>query len=183
MSSVIHMLTSHMKRYSTVHNYHANNPIKFIYIETNNDPLASDYVTGEMYKLDKVNTRVESRDPRDQGRVGIWTSPDAKRIYHDLILYIMSTDSLRIAEDVISVNKEARLSELFSQIKNFRRIEEPESENPAFQDKIKVRFSGKGGGLKDDLLLALMISLRWLVEKRTEEKFVKEMNLKGIVDF
>lgn len=183
MTNVTKMLTSHVERYKTVINYHSQEPIKFVYIESNNDALASDYVSNEIYKLDKQNTRIESRDPKNIGRVGIWTHPSSKRIYNDMLVLIMSEGRLRIAEDLISVNPQGRIDELLLQMRNFRRTEMPENEDPAFQDQIKVRYSAKGGGMKDDLLLSLMICVRWMVEKRTDQKFLDEANIKGIVDY
>jgi hypothetical protein len=183
MDSVKYMLQSHVKRFDTLDVTQSKRPIKYIYIESNNDALASDHVAGSIVQLDVQNTRIESRDPKNIGRVGVWTHPSSKKIYNDLLVWIMSEGRLRISETLISANPEGRIKELLQQMRCFRREQESEADNALFQDNIKVRYGAKGGGMKDDLLLALMICIRWMIEKRSDLSYIQEANLKGIIDY
>ncbi len=184
MADVTDMLQGHIKYSKKIDIYEKKKPLRFVYIESNNDALASDYVAGRMVEVDENRRiRIESRDPKNTGRVGIWTHPETKKVYNDLLVYIMSDNRLRIAEKLVSASPDTRIEELFHQMKCFRREEIPENDNPAFQDKIKVRYTAKGAGNKDDLLLALMICTRWMVDKRREENYIQEADMNGIIDY
>jgi hypothetical protein len=186
MTDVTDMIKGHIKYSKTIENYNKKDPLRFVYIESNNDALASDHVAGQIVSLDTNNsrrTRIESRDPKNKGRVGVWTHPSTKKVYNDLLVYIMAEGRLRIADKLISANPETRIEELLQQMRSFRREEMPENENPAFQDQLKVRYTAKGGGMKDDLLLALMICTRWMMEKRQDEDYINEANNNGIIDY
>lgn len=153
---------------------------KFIAIESNNNALASDDAAQVMVEVDPAKTRVLSQDPKNRGRIGVWTMEETKHVYNALMKQILGDDSLRIAKTFIGKHQSDHIKTLADQMRRWRREEQPVNDDPLFQAKRRVSYGAKDGGEKDDVCLALMIGTKCMFDQRRDESWIQQAQLLGI---
>lgn len=128
---------------------------------------------------------VLSRDESGRGRPGVWTTDVEKELYCRDMERILATNSLRRAKTLVTIapdGKDARAPEkqwlkLVQQLGMFRRtVKAPQDD--VFQ-RSRLAFSGKGGGNKDDMVMALMMAAYWTTDVRRDPRFREEARAQG----
>lgn len=147
-----------------------------VIVECNMGYTIADRVRGMLSRPDMRPILVLSRDPGKKGRAGIWTGETEKTLYATNLERIMANNALARAGTFVSPpsadpqRSERHWDELLKQLATFRRIvHQPTDE--AFQ-KFRVTLTGKGGGAKDDLVLALQMALFWGDDVRRDPMFL-----------
>ena len=119
---------------------------------------------------------VECRDPKGMGRPGVPTGKNEKTLYCDRLYQALVTERLHFAPELICPHTsrhrvgpdvDALKNKFRDQLNNFRR----EVEAPANPDTgvYKVHLTGKCGGQKDDLVMAMGMLLYWAQLKQTSD--------------
>jgi len=116
---------------------------------------------------------LHSKDPKEQGRVGIITTNMNKEAYVHTLLDMMVSNTLDYSADLFTQEKdgpESIRAQLEAQMRNFRKCRKP-AKFPEFNQP-KVAMSGKSSTMKDDLLMSLMFALYFPTELLADSQFV-----------
>lgn len=156
-----------------------------VFIETNNCYFTS--LSMKRFFLSEPGTFgnvqfEEFRNKKDgQGNetVGVRSGHNEKVKYVDYVRHQMAAGRIVFAEQQLGYEKrlEEQKKMIFEQLNTYRK-EIKESSDPGFIDE-KVVYTGKLGGRKDDLCMALQIGAYYSQEKRNDEEFVKQCRAKG----
>lgn len=147
-----------------------------VIVECNMGYTIADRIRGMLSRPDMRPILIVSRDPGKKNRAGIWTGETEKVLYASTLERVLANNALARAEAFVAPSSadpqraERHWDELLKQLATFRRIvHQPTDE--AFQ-KFRVTLTGKGGGAKDDLVLALQMALYWGDDVRRDPVFL-----------
>lgn len=144
------------------------NAHKVLFIEANMSYITADQVAE--WCREYQPTIIESKDPKNRGRAGVWTGEYEKEAYAFLTRTIVEEDRLYFAADMVGANPQRSIDNLLAQMRQYR-MERHEPEDVAF-GKYKFTFCGKTpGGEKDDQLLSWQILEYWSRLKREHPHF------------
>lgn len=125
------------------------------------------------------NVYLMHHDPKAGSTPGIWTSDEQKIGGAEALRQTLMTNSLCIASEFTTQQSPDGLrkfkTKLLDQITNFRQVKAEQTDS-VFQ-KPKWKLSGKGGGRKDDLCVALQLLLYWRIVHLGNAEF-RQMCLK-----
>ncbi len=154
-NEIIEMLSDHVLGLRALPLY--EDALFVFYIEANLSFIAVDQLKNFFSQPQFGNVYIVSRDPKNLGRPGVWTSAVEKELYSRDLEKVLSDGKLSFADQLVSDNAENNKVKLIAQLNYFsRQVIQPS--DPSKLDN-KVIFSGKGTGRRDDLCLALMIGL------------------------
>jgi hypothetical protein len=104
-------------------------------------------------------------------RPGVLTTHDDKEQFVNYVRLQLGAGNILFAEELLGL--ESRLAEhrrlLIDQLNNYRK-DIKESLDPGFAEE-KITYTGKSGGKRDDLCIALQLSLYHMQTKRHDEDF------------
>lgn len=129
-----------------------------VFVENNLSRTVADIVRETVLQRSSGigNAVVPSFDKRAGGGVGCPTFNEQKIAYTQLLHDVLSRGLLRFSAKRVGKEYDRHRETLFAQMASWSRIEKPPT-NPLARGG--VTFGGKDSGKKDDVLLALMISL------------------------
>lgn len=147
-----------------------------VIVECNMGYPIADRIRGMLSRPDMRPIFILSRDPGKKGRAGVWTGETEKVLYGSTLERVLANGALSRAKTFVapssadSQRPERHWDELLKQMATFRRIvHEPTDET---SQKFRVTLTGKGGGAKDDLVLALQMALYWGDDVRRDPVFL-----------
>jgi hypothetical protein len=173
------MIENHYLAYRSDQRYKASWPQNFI--ESQMSYLEADRVAKLIMQPRFQPVAIESRDPKGLQRFGVPTGKNEKILYCDRLYTALVNEKLHFSHDLICPHSsrqrvgpdvDALKESLRKQLNNFRREVEAPS-NPE-TGTYKVHYTGKAGGLKDDLVMALGMLLYWAQLKQTTDKQFRE---------
>lgn len=144
--------------------------------EANMSYVAADRIRGLLSHPGMRPLFMVSRDPTKKNRPGVWTGEVEKVLYSNTLERVLANRGLTRAHTLVSPatadpnRADAHWEFLLKQMNTFRRIvHQPLDEALS---KFRVAYTGKGGGAKDDLVLALQMALYWGDDVRRDATFV-----------
>jgi hypothetical protein len=182
------MISNHFVAYRSHPRYKNSWPQTFI--ESQMSYLEADRVARKIIMQPRFQpVAVESRDPKGLDRFGVPTGKHEKILYCDRLYQALVNDKLHFAPDLICPHSskqrfgpdvDALKENLRKQLGNFRK--EIEVPNNPETGTYRVHYTGKAGGLKDDLVMALGMLLYWAqLKQSTDKEFRRICVEKGFV--
>lgn len=149
-----------------------------VYTEANMSYITADRIATEFNTAEFQPIFFESRDNKKKGRVGIWTSSDAKEQMHEAMKRALVSNSLFYAKQFISIDEKKQKAQFEQEVANFRL----ERDAPAVPWGItKTFYSGKAMG-KDDLCVTVQIAMYWSELRRANPEFIEYCRQHGIMN-
>ena len=133
---------------------------KHIIIEANMSYISADEVASWCHRLPRV--MIESQDPANRQRRGVWTGPYEKESYAYSLREKVKDLNIGFCTQMIGEPADIQKNKamLIEQMRNFR-MDRQEPNDPTF-GKYKYAFTGKTkGGSKDDYVLTVMMLDYW----------------------
>ena len=167
-ADVVGMVRRHLTQLRRDPRYEA--ALMVIFIEANMSYIGADRLAGIIASTPLfAPSSVESKDPRDHGRVGVWTGPTEKKSMAEYLRLVIEEDTLCVADRLVGHKTDRDFDELMHQLACYRRhIVEPREPGIGTW---KETFTGKGPGKKDDLAMTLQLALWWGERTRTSYSF------------
>jgi hypothetical protein len=151
-----------------------------VYIEVGSSHVVASGVRNLVDRPEFDPLIVESRDSKGEGRPGVITGPEQKRVGTQHLSRELSRNTLGVAEHLVTQDKKKAITELSNQMRSWRKeLIVPRDQAVGV---FKEVFTGKSttGGKKDDRIMALMLALYWSAYNHYDPKFVNEMMRRGI---
>jgi len=151
-------------------------------IESNYSFVNSSYLARMAKKPEYEPVIVYSKDPKDRGRPGVWTTNQSKEVSVDVLQKLLSSDNIHFADNMVGKNLERDKKELLQQLRVFRR----ESKEPpnVFTERKQVLTgkvaTGSNGYKKDDLCMSLLIGVSTTEDIRRDNLFIFLSNSRGL---
>lgn len=140
-----------------------------VYIEANMSFIEANRLKGVFSQEKYGLVHVMSRDPKKEGRDGVWTDAVAKKMFALDLQRVMSNGQLSFGDQMVSDNGEMHKMKLLDQMQQFcRAVTQPKKDSSQMP---KITYSGKGPGQRDDLVLGLMIALTHSIKTKNEQWF------------
>jgi hypothetical protein len=172
-NDILAMMDGHMMKLRSYATY--ANALFVVYFEANMSFITADAFKNhfEAHQQTLGNVWVVSRDPKNKGRIGVWTGETEKELYASTLKRNMANNKLYYAENFVSVIKATKNSkqDLEEQMKHLRKEVKQNQLNPGF-DKVHVTYTGKGNGVRDDSCMALQIALYHMELSRQDPQFI-----------
>lgn len=147
----------------------------FVYIESQYSVIEAGNVRDivQQHRFAPVAVESQIRKGGKQPRLGVMTMNEEKKLYAQDLAMVLSHGQLLYPEEseFISSDSVAVKEELLAQLRQYRReTKMTHQEDAAFAD-VKETYSGKAGGRKDDLCMALQIALFHGMRKRQSDGY------------
>jgi hypothetical protein len=186
--------TSSSHRYNDIMNLMDNHLIGLRKIPQYRDSLFVVYIEANMsfIEVDRIREHLVSRsqefgevfvvseDPKNKGRYGVWTGETEKELYAKGIRQLMSEGRIHYAENFVSASRPEKESkqQLEDQMRNLRKEAEP-CLKPGM-DKVKITYTGKAPGVRDDACMSLQIVLHHAQQQRHKPLFLQLCMRRGL---
>jgi hypothetical protein len=134
----------------------------FVFIESNYSVIEAGRVSDIMSQHRFAPLSVEKQcTAKNQSRIGVLTGANEKKVYAEDLQMVLSREQLQypVETEFISQQPEPAKEELLKQLRMYRRETKASNHEDEAFALIKETYSGKGGGRKDDLCMALQIAL------------------------
>ena len=162
------MLYDHFKALRT--NAHYQRSVLVLIVEANMSNIEVDRVLGVAQRPEFEPVYVVRRVRRASTYLpGVTTTEANKRAYVSRLENLLGDGQLRVARELVSAAPDRHLQTLGNQLRMFRRVVKPQR-TPEFATA-RSALTGKGLGQKDDLIMALMMSLYFGFYTRRTERF------------
>lgn len=172
-NDIVDMMETHIMKIRSSKQYQSCQIYAFIesnysVIEAKN---VSNVITQHQFMPIKVHYQVKANNMQ---RVGVYTGPNEKRMYVQELSLALSHESLYYPIDFEFIScKQTNVikDELLQQLRMYRRETKMSvHEDEAFA-QVHVAYSGKGGGRKDDLCMALQMAVYHGNEKLMSDEY------------
>lgn len=153
----------------------------FCYIESNMSRIDANQVRDVVQQSRFAPVHVEYQIHQNKPRIGVLTGAEEKKQYVKDLQNILSNGQACFPDDSMFVTNEPDKCKqlLVQQVLQFRRDEKvSNADDPAFS-VVKETFSGKHGGRKDDLAMALQIALHHGAKKRMSDEYERLSFING----
>ena len=161
-----------------------------VFIESNNSWISADGIANELTKSAYQPIVCDSHDPKNQGRVGVWTDNDAKRVYAEDLKRLLTAGKLYFADATqfipchsrdpakakYGVLPNVQMNKMFEQLGRFRRIVKPAKD--AFGKDVVI-YTGKDGSKNDDVLLSNQIAISNAARLKKKHSFQQMCRHRG----
>ena len=176
------MLNSFVKRLRSKKIY--QDVLAVAFIEANMSWIGADRIANILNRSKYGPMLCDSADPKDQGRVGVWTGDVAKRVYAEDLKRRVNEETLHFAEknqflrcfsmkpdeNKVGVEPDKQIASFLQQAANFRK--ETRVPKDVFSSGKEV-YTGKRPGQPDDLMLSTQICHSNALRLRNSDKFIE----------
>lgn len=158
-----------------------SNACIFVYPESNNNVIEANKVRDIVQKTCYAPVFVEYQHRQGKPRIGVLTRPEDKKQCAEDLARVMSDGLLSFPENnkLISGDPQGCKDMLIQQLRHYRKEEKiTNRDDPAFA-QVKEMYSGKAGGRKDDLAMALQLVLHHGAKKRLTDEYERLSAMNG----
>ncbi len=152
------------------------NCVFWVFIEANMSYIDADRIVS-MLNCPNIGEFRAERDRKNSARFGVITTQAVKEAYVRSAQEVLINGTLEVRDSLVGQNTGADAGNLFKQLSHFRR--EIKKANDPIHGQVRTAYTGKTGGRKDDLAMALMINLFWSNYRRTDPAFLSYANQRG----
>ncbi len=152
------------------------NCLFWVFIEANMSYIDADRIVA-MLACPNIGAFRAERDRKNSARFGVVTTQPIKEAYVRAAQEALVNGTLEIRDSLVGQNAQGDRQNLFKQLGYFRR--EIKQANDPIHGHVRTSYTGKMGGKKDDLAMALMINLFWSNYRRTAPSFLSFANEQG----
>lgn len=158
------MIEAHFHKLRSIRQY--ANAFIYVYIEANMSFIGADFLHNLISVPEFAPLEVVSEDKTSLQRPGVWTGETEKEFYAKTLQHVLSDGMLSYAHDdqFVSQDPVNVKNLLVQQLRTYRK-ETKLVGDPAF-GKLRVSYSGKSSGKKDDMSMVLQIALGQANKKR-----------------
>ena len=128
-------------------------------------------------KIHVASSETKIQPPAKLPAAGVWTNQQNKKRMVQIAADLLANDKLRVSDSLNGSNVQTDLADIEEQLRRFTPVVEVAKN---LFGKTKVTYSGKRGGKKDDLAMALLIALYWERYFLNEPGFVGLLRANGV---
>lgn len=146
----------------------------FVFIESNYSVIEAGSVSDILTQHRFAPMSIESQcTGTNKSRLGVLTGPNEKKMYATDLQYALANHQLMYPFDTEFVSQKPTQTKemLLNQLRFYRRETKQSINQAEAFAQVKETYSGKGGGRKDDLCMALQIGLYHGQVKRLSNEY------------
>jgi hypothetical protein len=168
------MTECHFRALRAIKQYHHAHI--FVFPESNYSVIEAGNVADIVTQHEFAPVHVETQQVgTNKARLGVMTQANEKKMYAQDLAMVLSNGQLQYPLDMLFVSQTPVLSKdtLLQQLRTYRRETKMTNNEDAAFAQIKETYSGKGGGRKDDLCMALQIAVYHGMRKRISKPYAQ----------
>lgn len=147
----------------------------YVYIEANLSWVTAHDLAQLCMQQKYYPVLVKSYDTTKENRYGVWTGETEKEMYVMEMRRALNEGALCYAEDLNSSEPAAIKKDVMGQLEVYRRnVKYTEG-----SEKVKVSYTGKSSGRKDDLAIILQMLLYWSHVTRCSHEYLEAASANG----
>jgi hypothetical protein len=146
----------------------------YVYIEANLSFVSANQIKQLIEPQSLYPIVVKSFDPKNDGRCGVWTGDTEKELYAIEMQRALSDGALVYADSFITSDDHMR-EEVRAQLEVYRR----EVRVTPGTGKLKVIYTGKSHGRKDDVAIVMQMLLYWSRVTRESTEYMEAAESNG----